>query len=130
MRHVFLILVLLLALAACAGEGNVDSANSPTPLGDANGPGLTVQEALDSDVQGPILVRGSLLLVGDSALLCASLAESMPPQCGRPSLVVHGLDREAITGLRSAGGVAWVEDVRLLGERRGEVLRLSKRASG
>ena len=106
------LVVLVLALAACGGEEESrPAAGTPAPGG-----GLTVQEALDSDVDGPLLVRGYLLRRGGETRLCTALAESDPPQCGEPSLRVEG---EAPT--RPVG-----EEVSLLGDVRGDVLRVSE----
>ena len=47
---------------------------------------------------GEMTVAGSLLVDGEQARLCAALAESFPPQCGEPSLVVENLDTASSQG--------------------------------
>ena len=107
-----MLLLPLLALAACGGdEQRRPAAGTPAPGG-----GLTVQEALDSDAEGPLLVRGYLVRRRDETRLCTALAESDPPQCGEPSLRVEGEIRK-----RPAG-----EEVSLLGDVRNGVLRVSE----
>ncbi|HXV58007.1 MAG TPA: hypothetical protein VD704_09075, partial [Gaiellaceae bacterium] len=48
-------------------------------------------------------------VAGDETRLCAALAESFPPQCGGPSLVVAGLEPEAVAGIVAEGGVMWTD---------------------
>ena len=106
-------LACLLALAACGGEEEPrPAAGTPAPGG-----GLTVQEAIDSDAEGPLLVRGYLVRRGDETRLCTALAESDPPQCGEPSLEVQG-DTGASRPVH--------EEVSLLGDVRAGVLRVSE----
>jgi len=88
------LLLSVLALAACGGDDGGDgdaaqpqhapSAGTPIPGG-----GLSVQEALDSDLDGPLLVRGYLIERDGELRLCQAILESSPPQCGEPSLRVE-----------------------------------------
>lgn len=87
--------------------------------------GLTVREALETDASGTIAVRGFLVADGESARLCEALAESMPPQCGEPSVALAELtasDLESLPDadtfdLKTAQGVTWTDQhVSLLGE--------------
>jgi hypothetical protein len=89
-----------------------------------------VQEALESDAEGPLLVSGALVARGDDVRLCSALAESYPPQCGQPSLRVENVDFATIDGpISEAEGVTWTEQpVTLRGEVDGEILRLGATA--
>lgn len=113
------ILALMLA-ATAAGCGGED----PTPA--EVGP-VSIAEALASDSDDPLLVEGALVAVGgEPARLCSALAESFPPQCGEPSLVVEGLSLSAVANLQTEGNVSWAERVSLLGKVENDVLNLSR----
>jgi hypothetical protein len=83
-----------------------------------------VQEAIDSDLDGPLMVKGFVVQTGDEVRLCSALAESFPPQCGGPSLAVEGpVDAD----FAEEGDVRWTErEVSLLGDVEGDVLRVSE----
>ena len=118
----FALLAVLAVLAAgCGGGGGEDDAaprTAPTPSGGI-GPGLTVEEALRSEVAGPVLVRGHVIAARNQPIrLCSALAESYPPQCGEPSLRVDELELEHLEGLTQSedGAVTWSErEVKLIG---------------
>ena len=139
-RRAALVAVLSLALAACGGEADDAAApattataagTSPTgPTSAGIGPGLTVPEARTTDAEGPLLVRGALLVEGGTARLCERLAESSPPQCGGDMLVVEGLDVSTIEALQSTGAVQWAEQVKLLGDVDGDRLVVSATTTG
>ena len=118
MRRVALLLSVL-AVAGCGGGGDDEDPPAATPV-PANG-GLTVEEALRSDLDEPLLVRGYYVArAHEPARLCSALAESFPPQCGEPSLRIETdeLDEDELAGLRRApdGSVAWTErEVQLIG---------------
>ena len=84
------LLLSVLALAACGGG---DEAPQPLPAPSAAAPipggGLSVQDALDSELDGPLLVRGYLIERDGELRLCDAILESSPPQCGEPSLRVE-----------------------------------------
>ena len=84
---------LAFALAGCGGSEEPEPA---TPSAGAVAPGeeLTVQEAIDSDLAGPLMVKGYLIDRGAELRLCSAILESYPPQCGDPSLRVEGDDPE------------------------------------
>ena len=87
------LLLSVLALAACGGgDGNVqaDSTAAPSAGAPIPGGGLSVQEALDSELDGPLMVRGYLIERDGELRLCEAILESSPPQCGEPSLRVEG----------------------------------------
>lgn len=81
-----------LVLAACGGGGPGGAASQPGPSAAAPlpGGGLSIQEAIESDLDGPLMVRG-YLIEGDGELrFCEAILESYSPQCGEPSLRVEG----------------------------------------
>jgi len=87
--------------------------------------GLTIEEALGSDVAGIVAVRGYLFDDGTGLRLCSVLAESFPPQCGGASMPVEGFGFDRISGLaddelvrvEQSGGVTWTDGpVTLFGE--------------
>ncbi len=129
-RIALLALALALTLSACGGGDDGDDGGSAAP---APGEALSVEEALASTLAGPLLVQGYILAHdGEPVRLCDVLAESYPPQCGGASLVVEGLDLDAVEGLtRTAepdlAQAAWSEDpVSVLGEVADGVLTISE----
>lgn len=132
MRALRILPLVVLALAACGGGNEVDQPEPPVAApGAATGPGLTIEEALASDLEGPLLVRGTLFAEGDEVRLCDAIAESFPPQCGGRFLHVEGLDLATVEGLTSAQGVTWSEGiVKLLGDVDGDTLVVSATATG
>lgn len=92
--------------------GPAVSAGAPGPGG-----GLSIDDALASTLDGPLLVTGFLVRTEAETRLCTALAESFPPQCGGSSLVVDGLDDAALPdGLTAEGDVTWSEaPISLLG---------------
>lgn len=89
------------------------------------GDGLSVDEAIDTDVTGVVAVSGYLLDDGSGLRLCSVLAESFPPQCGGSSLTVEGFDFDRmievpeyeLAQVERSGGVTWTDvPVTLLGE--------------
>jgi len=84
------ILAAVLVLAGCGGAESepsqpVPSAGQPIPGG-----GLSVRDAIDSDLDGPLMVKGYLIERNGELRLCEAILESSPPQCGEPSLRVEG----------------------------------------
>ena len=105
-------LVFALLVAACGGG----SEQKPVPASGMPiaGGGLSVSEALASDLEGPLMVKGYVVVANGETRLCEALADSFPPQCSGPSVRLEGLD---LAGLREQGGVRWSDDtVSLLGE--------------
>lgn len=116
-----------LMLAGCGASAGGEAARPPAPAPPASaqpipGGGLSIDEALATDAEGPLAVKGALVATGADVRLCSTLAESYPPQCGGSSLSVRGLDLGSIDGLERASGVAWAERVSLLGDVRDGVL--------
>jgi hypothetical protein len=109
------------ALAGCGGEDTTDDASGgagsvPQTSGLAAGPGISIEQALAADTDEPLLVNGNLLAQDGEVRLCYALAESFPPQCGGPSLVVEGLKLEEVDGLITEGDVSWTDrPMQLLG---------------
>ncbi len=90
------------------------------------GPGISIGEALTSNLAGPLLINGLLHVRNDQARLCETLMESFPPQCGGRFLEVEGLDLMTMDGLRNEGVVTWSDQpVQVLGTVEGEVLTVS-----
>ncbi len=128
--RLFLIPLAVLALAACGGGEDVEAqpqpAQPPATAGIAVGPGISIEEALASELEGPLLVNGSLLADGDDVRFCSALAESFPPQCANASLRVEGLNLDEVDGLVREGSVAWTDrPIQLLGDVEGDTLVVS-----
>ena len=115
------VLATFLAALAVAGCGGGDS--------DGAAPGATTTPVfIDgvSDSDEPQLVTGNLLVQGGETRLCSALAESFPPQCGGPSLLVSGLDLETVAGLTTEGDVSWTDrPIVLEGVVHGDTLSVS-----
>jgi hypothetical protein len=112
-----LLSALVLVLAACGGQGN-EAASEPSPT-------VTVQDALERG-DGHYAVTGALFVEDDTVRLCGAIAESYPPQCGRPWVVVEGLDLSRIDLQQAEGNdVRWSESVTVEGELDGDRLVVS-----
>jgi hypothetical protein len=120
-----------LALIACnVVDDTGDDGREPGGPSLGMGPGISVSEALASDLDGPLLVNGYLVVVDGEVRLCELLAESYPPQCGGASLVVEGLDLSAYS-LTREGGVSWTDGhVQVLGEVKDRRLVVSAASAG
>lgn len=114
---------LLLSVLALAGCGSEDAQTDPTPAPSAGaaipGGGLSVQEAIDSKLDGPLLVKGYLIERAGELRLCDAILESSPPQCGEPSLRVEG-----------PAPAASEERVSLLGDVEDGTIAVSETANG
>jgi hypothetical protein len=108
-----LLLPLLVVLAGC-GSAEPERPSAPSAIG----PGLSVAEALESDLQEPLLVSGVLVERDGKLRLCSAILESHPPQCGEPSLAIEG-PVEGKVG----------DQVKLLGEVEDSRIRLSGTAT-
>ncbi len=113
----------LLAAAALTGCGGDDE-----DAADDRGPGsppISIEEAIAADTDEMLLVSGNLLADGGEVRLCYALAESFPPQCGGPSLLVEGIELEEVDGLITEGDVSWTDrPIELLGVVEDETLRI------
>jgi hypothetical protein len=95
------------------------------------GPGLTIAQALESELDGPLLVRGWLIAVGDEVRLCAEIAESNPPECAGASLRIEDVDVGALGDLEQANDVSWSREVmKLLGRVDGDALLVDETSNG
>ncbi len=72
--------VLLVVLTACGASAGAGTGGAGvTNAGAAKPGGLTVQEALETDATGPLLVTGSYVHAeGEPPRLCAAMLESYP----------------------------------------------------
>ena len=106
--------------ASAAGDG-APATLTLGAFGEADGPGLTVGDAL---ARGPArdLVNGILLTEVDGTVwLCDALVITAPPDCAEPRLLVVNLPPESETDAGSAGhhvadGVRWQDRVQLYGD--------------
>jgi hypothetical protein len=112
-----------LLAAGCGAEDERRSGGAAAPPPAPRAP-LSVEQALASSSAQPVLVEGALLLEGNVARLCSGFAESHPPQCLEPSLVLEGLVFAAVEGLlRREGDVRWSDEpFRVRGTREGTTL--------
>jgi hypothetical protein len=106
---------------------------SPEPVGVltvaegavADGPGVSIAEALAGDQSQPTLVNGTLFLDADGQVYLAdSLVDPSVPEFGDLRLRVENyptdgptwdMDDAAITGLQEANGIRFYEDTQLFG---------------
>jgi len=114
-----LVAALALVGAGCGSdEGGTSDDGAPAAGAAIPGGGLTIEEALETTAEGPLVVAGYLIAQGDELRLCSAILESYPPQCGEPSLEVRGaVDRDQIG-----------ERVSLVGDVDGHVLTVSETA--
>ena len=118
----------LVALVGCGSDaatrtettGGGAAVGAPAPDG-----GLSVRDAIASDLDGPLMVRGYVISRRGEYRLCEAILESEPPQCGEPSLRVEGVDPTELRELSEARA-----PVSLLGDVEGDVLRVSETARG
>jgi len=111
---------------ASGGHGGVSR-----PGGGATGPGISIEQALASKLEGPLLVNGWLRQDDSDIRLCTSLTDATPPRCIEPSLVVRGLDLGKMQGFRTEQGVTWsTRQKQVLGELRNGVLTVSGLTTG
>jgi hypothetical protein len=130
MRSLLLLSVAVLALSACGGGPPAEDPATPPPAARPAGPGISVQEALASKLDVPLLVRGYVVAAGGEIRFCDALAESYPPQCGVASLVVEGVSLNELPALTTAEGVTWSErELQLLGRVEDGVLLVEGTAS-
>jgi len=113
-----LVAALALVVAGCGSDEGGTSDDGASAGAAIPGGGLTIQEALETTAEGPLVVAGYLIEQGGELRLCSAILESYPPQCGEPSLEVRGeVDRDQIG-----------ERVSLIGDVDGHVLTVSENA--
>jgi hypothetical protein len=132
-------LITAVGLAACGGSEQAATvaptqteppASGPSAGAPIPGGGLSIQEAIDSTLAGPLMVKGFIVADGQGSLkLCSALRESYPPQCGEPSLRVHPLALESVDNIMQPADVApaaWTPtQVSLLGDVESGVITVS-----
>lgn len=120
-------------LAGCGGEAADDpgaGSTQPPSAGIGAGPGISIEQAIASNLDGPLLVNGNVLAESGEIRFCSALAESFPPQCGGPSLRVEGLKLDEVDGLVTEGDVSWTDrPIQLLGLVEDGVLSVSQNAT-
>ncbi len=121
---VLLALVAIASVVVVACGDDDDNLVSGPSIG--VGPGISIGEALTSNLTGPFLINGLLHAQNGQVRLCENLAESFPPQCSGKFLVVEGLDLTTMDGLTSEGSVTWSDQpVQVLGTVEGAVLTVA-----
>lgn len=128
-------LVITLIAAATAACGASAPSVAPTPNGDAvatitlgnfgqaDGPGISVGDAIAKSGAEPLLVNGILLKEADGMIwLCTALMTSATPRCAEPRLLVENRQQppDDVTfvsseGLHESAGVRWLEHMQLFG---------------
>jgi hypothetical protein len=94
-----LLALAILAFAACGGGG------------EQTGP-ISIEDAIRADGQTVVVEGGIVAVDGGPVRLCSALLESYPPQCGKPSLELRGLDLDSLElatseGDPSVAGARW-----------------------
>ncbi len=126
MKNLILLLAAATIVSAFVASCGDDDSDMPPGPGSGVGPGISVGEALTSNLQGPLLINGHLHSQDGHVRLCELLAESFPPQCGGMALVVEGLDLTTMDGLTSEGPITWSDQlVQVLGTVEGAVLTVA-----
>ena len=86
---------------------------------------LSISDAVDHHGSDVIAVMGYVVIDTGSARLCASLAESFPPQCGGDSVTITNPDATSQLPLIEEGSTQWSEEqVIVLGRMSGEVFTI------
>jgi hypothetical protein len=124
--HRIVALALIMPLTGCSADrGNEQPPSSQAPSPSDSAQVLSVADSLSAEEQSAA-VRGYVLVGADHVTrLCAGLAGSYPPQCGRPSLTVEGLSIRDIPNSESAEGIVWSGETTLRGALAGGVLTVS-----
>ncbi len=124
-KILFLLTVLAIVGVVAAACGDDDGDLDSPPISGV-GPGISIGEALTSDLEGTLLVNGHLHARDGQVRLCELLAESFPPQCAGKFLAVKGLDLMTVVGLTSEGSVTWSDQpLQVLGTVDDEVLTVA-----
>lgn len=111
-------MLIVACLAGCSGDGEPRTLEIAQALEEEDRVVRVTGYLYTDDAPPPNTDRGFTLR------LCSALAESFPPQCGRPSLVVESAVFEA-ADLEREGDVGWsARPVVLTGRVHGETLRI------
>lgn len=100
------------ASGACL-EGATTCADFPTGTGGVTSQpdgSVLVEDAVSSGIDGPFLIKGWSVSDDQGARLCASLLESMPPQCGLPSIEFETGGADLAGDFVTEAGVTWSEE--------------------
>lgn len=109
-----------------------DSGDAPQSSGFVVGDGLSIVDAVAYEGNEIIAVHGYVVITPQQALLCETLAESYPPQCGGLNLTVTNPEATGSDGvLLEDGGTQWSpEVVVLLGHIAGNDFTIDTTATG
>ena len=81
--------------------------DEPVSSGFVVGSGLTIDEAIAFEGDSPVAVGGYVVTNADGTLLCESLAESFPPQCGGTRVTVLNPETLIDLVLLEEAGTQW-----------------------
>ena len=112
MRKLVLLTATVLVIAACGTAAGSNVSDVPNPTDQPNvfsavGPGISIEDALESDTDQPLLVNGFIYIDEDGNVILTSLfAESLPPIPGGKILPIEGLDpaEYELSESRGSGG--------------------------
>jgi len=131
---------LTLLAAACGGDSEATPSATPTASNTpdssaaggtmlANGPGLSITEAMSTTAEPPLLVNGYVVANAPGIRFCEALAESFPPQCGGPSFALEGIDLDNHPEYQREGDTTWSDQpVQLLGALEGDTFTADEQA--
>lgn len=92
-----------------------DSNDAPQSSGFVVGGGLTIADAIAYQGNEIVAVHGYVVITSQQALLCETLAESYPPQCGGIHLTITNPEAAHSDGvLIEDDGTQWSPDVVVL----------------
>ena len=136
MKKLVLLTAAALVIAACGTAAGSDSTDAPDITHQPNavsavGPGISIEEALASDIDQPVLVNGFIYIDADgNTVLTSMFAESLPPIPGGEILPIEGLDPTEYE-LSESQGVRWTDQfVQVLGVVDDGTLVVSPTVSG
>ena len=90
------------------------------------GPGISISEAITSNLEGPLLINGYVVIVNGESRFCEAVDERSAQRCSGASLSIEGIDVTGIYGLDRDGEVSWsTAPIQILGDVVGEVLDAS-----
>ncbi len=109
------------AAGACL-TGSTDCEDIPSGTGGPSSQpdgSVLLADAVAAGIDGPFLVQAFYLADASGERLCSALAESFPPQCAEPSLVLDNTAGADLGDLTVEGDVSWSESTITL---EGEIL--------
>lgn len=136
MKRIVLLTATTLVIAACGTAAGSDVTDASDTTDQPNtvsaiGPGISIEDALESDTDQPVLVNGFIYVGEDGkVILVSNFAESMPPQPGGPVLAIEGLDLTQYE-LSSSQGISWTDQlVQVTGVIEAGILVVTSTTSG